>query len=114
MLLVPLAKAGRFVHFLDDLAPADTRIVCTERNLAFLRPIWDHAHFGAAKIVIKEVLEPHSLYTEDAPFVRIIVLRLDFHAVVAVRIRIRGRWFEQVEYLRDWKALGRLAGVIIA
>ena len=55
------------MHLFDDLPPADARVVCAERNFAFLRAVRDHAHFGAAEIVIEQVLEPHSLDTQHAP-----------------------------------------------
>src|SRR5215510_14976555 len=36
MLLIPLRNRRVLVHVLDDVSPTDTRVVSTERNLAFL------------------------------------------------------------------------------
>jgi hypothetical protein len=35
-------------------------LVSAKRNFAFLRAVWNDAHFGAAKIVVEKVLKPHS------------------------------------------------------
>src|SRR5258708_5451411 len=58
--LVPLGDGRVLVHVLDDFAPADTGVVCAEGNFALLRGVRDDAHFRAAEIVVKEILEPHA------------------------------------------------------
>ena len=59
MLFVPFAERGRHVHLLDDVPPADARVVSAEADLAFLRRIRDNALFRPAEIVVEQILEPH-------------------------------------------------------
>ena len=67
LLFVPLSDGRVLVHVLDDIAPADACIVCTEADLALLRSVRDDAHLGTAEIVIKQVLEPHSGNKQEVP-----------------------------------------------
>src|SRR5215831_9213196 len=67
VLFIPLSYGGVLVHVLNDIAPADSRVVCAEGNLAFLRPVGNDAHFRAAEIIIEQVLEPHSCYEQEVP-----------------------------------------------
>jgi formylmethanofuran dehydrogenase subunit A len=71
--LVPLRDGRVLVHVLDDLAPADTRVVRAEGNFALLRGVRDDAHFGAAEIVVEQILEPHARDQQEVP--RIAVTR---------------------------------------
>ena len=87
VLFVPLAQARGLVHFLDDLPPADAGVVCAKTNFAFLRSIRNNAHLGAAKIVVKEVLKPHSLNAQHPPIVVAVrILARTGHAVIAIGI----------------------------
>ena len=70
MLFIPFPHSGVLVHMLDDIAPADAGIVSTEADLAFLSPIRDDAHLGATKIVIEQILEPHSCDEKEVPAIR--------------------------------------------
>src|ERR1017187_2360174 len=69
ILLVPLGKRGRHVHFLDDVPPADAGIVSAEGNFAFLRGIGNNALLGTPEIVIEQVLEPHAGDKQEVPTV---------------------------------------------
>ncbi len=66
-LLVPLVECGRLVHFLDDVPPADARVVGAEGNFTFLSAVGNHALLGAAKIVGEQILEPHSGDEQEVP-----------------------------------------------
>src|SRR6185369_12278689 len=70
VLLIPLRDGRVLVHVLDDVAPADTRVVRAERNLTFLRAVRDDAHFSAAEVVVEEILEPHSSDKQEVPAMR--------------------------------------------
>src|SRR5262245_34240726 len=59
VLLIPLGQGSCHVHFLDDVAPSDPGVVGAERDLAFLSRVRDYALFGAAEIVVEQVLKPH-------------------------------------------------------
>src|SRR5438270_2847602 len=48
VLLVPLGEGGGHVHLLDDVAPADARVVRAEADLAFLCRVRDDALLSAA------------------------------------------------------------------
>src|SRR5579863_2099122 len=65
--LVPLGDGGVLVHVLDNLPPADARVIGAEGDFALLRRIGDDAHFGAAEVVIEQVLEPHAGDKEEVP-----------------------------------------------
>src|SRR6185503_2671877 len=67
ILFIPLGQARGLVHVLDDLTPANAGVVSAEGNLAFLSAVRNHAHLSATEVVIKEILEPHSLDAEHAP-----------------------------------------------
>src|SRR4051794_30654912 len=56
---IPIRDARRGFHLLDDLPPANARVVGAKADLAHLRAVRDDAHFGAAEIVVEEILEPH-------------------------------------------------------
>src|SRR6185503_435723 len=87
MIFVPLGEASGLVHVLDDLAPADTSVVCAEGDLTFLSTVGNYAHLSAAEVVIKEILEPHSLDAEHAP--RIVrISSLLRHPIVTIGIGI--------------------------
>ena len=99
------------MHVLDDLPPADAGVVGAERNLAFLGAVRNDAHLGAAKIIIKKILEPHAFDAEHAPVVGGRVLAGTRHAVVAIRVRIGRRRLEEINDLRNRKAFRRFRGV---
>src|SRR5262245_28800807 len=75
VLLVPLGNAGRLVHVLDNLPPADSRVVGAEGNFAQLGGVRDDAHFRASEVVVEEILEPHSGDEQEVP--RILAPLLD-------------------------------------
>src|SRR5580765_8079963 len=82
ILLVPLGDAGRLVHVLDDLSPTDSGVVGAEGNLAQLSCVGNDAHFGAAEVIVEQILEPHSGNEQEVP--RIAAALLDvFHCPVA-------------------------------
>src|SRR5688572_23306762 len=64
---IPLGQGGGHVHLFNDIAPTDAGIVSTEADFAFLRGVRDDALLGAAEIVIKEILEPHSGNEQEVP-----------------------------------------------
>src|SRR5215467_6289715 len=66
-LVIPLGQRSGHMHLLDDIAPADSRVVSAERNLAFLRRIRNDALLCAAEIVIEQILEPHSRDEQEVP-----------------------------------------------
>src|SRR5215813_6937585 len=67
MFFIPPGQCRRHMHLLDDLAPADARVVRAERDLAFLSAVRDDAHLGAPKVVIEQVLKPHSRDKQEVP-----------------------------------------------
>src|SRR5882757_9254502 len=77
VVLVPLGDGRVLVHVLDDVAPSHTGVVRAEADFALLRAVGDDAHFGAAEIVIEQILEPHAGDEEEVPR----VLRAAFHGV---------------------------------
>ena len=70
VLFVPLGERRGHVHLLDDVAPADAGVVRAEGNLAFLRGVGNDALFGAAEIVVEQILEPHAGDEQEVPAVR--------------------------------------------
>src|SRR5436190_8303519 len=69
VLLVPVDDRSRLMPLLDDVAPADARVVGAERNLALLCAVGDDAHLGAAEIVRPQILEPHPRDEQHEPLV---------------------------------------------
>ena len=53
VLFVPLGERRRHVHLLDDVAPADARVIGAERDFPFLRRVRDDAPLGAAEVVVE-------------------------------------------------------------
>src|SRR5438045_7176304 len=75
VVFIPLCDSRVLMHVFDDVAPADTGIVRTERDLTFLRSVRNDAHFCAAEIIVEQVLEPHAGDKEEVP--RILAAFLD-------------------------------------
>src|SRR5208283_4726463 len=75
--LVPFGDSRVLVHVFDDLAPADAGVVGAEADFALLRAVGDDAHFGAAEIVVEEILEPHAGDEEEVPW----ILRATLHGI---------------------------------
>src|SRR6266705_7045818 len=67
ILFVPLGQSRSHMHLLDDLTPANTGVVCTERDLTFLSRVRDDALLGAAEVIVEQVLKPHSCYEQKVP-----------------------------------------------
>ena len=67
ILLIPLGDRRCLVHVFDDLPPANPGIVGAEGDLTQLRRIRDDAHFGAAEVVVEQVLKPHSGDEQEIP-----------------------------------------------
>src|SRR6266436_626946 len=67
MFFVPLSNGGVLVHVLDYVAPANTRVVSTEANFAFLCSAGNNAHLSAAKVVVKQILKPHARDKQEVP-----------------------------------------------
>ena len=53
VLVIPFGQRGGHVHLLDDVAPADARVVRAERDFALLRGVGDDALLGTAEIVVE-------------------------------------------------------------
>ena len=83
MLLIPLRHGRVLVHVLDDVSPADSRVVGTEGNLTFLCAVRNDAHLGAAEIVVEEILEPHSGDEQEVPTIRTTLLDIVRGAIAA-------------------------------
>src|SRR6266705_1112091 len=69
ILFVPLGQSRSHMHLLDDLTPAHTGVVRTERDLTFLSRIRDDALLGAAEVIVEQILKPHSCYEQEVPSV---------------------------------------------
>src|SRR5208337_5194892 len=82
--LVPFGNRRVLVHVLEDLSPADSRVVGTEGNLPLLCGVGDDAHLGAAEVVIEQVLKPHAGDKEKIPRVGTALERV-FISTVGVR-----------------------------
>src|SRR3989442_8167705 len=67
MLFIPLSHGRVLVHVLDDVAPADTRIVRAEANFTFLRSVRNNAHLCAAEVVVEQILKPHARDKQEVP-----------------------------------------------
>src|SRR5437588_12394097 len=80
VLFVPFFEVGSLVHVLDDLTPTNAGVISAEGNLAFLSAVGNHAHLGAAEVVIEKVLEPHAFNTKHAPIVTRSILAGARHA----------------------------------
>src|SRR5690349_9417346 len=90
---MPFREGCGPVHAFDDLSPADAGVVGAEGNLAFLCPIRNDAHFGAAEIVGPEILEPHAFDTQNPP---VIGAASRLHPIVAIAVGALRRGAEQV------------------
>src|SRR5215470_3981416 len=71
---VPLGDRCVFVHVFDDLAPADAGVVRAEGDFALLRGVRNDAHFGAAEVIVEQILEPHAGDEEEVPRVSLTAL----------------------------------------
>src|SRR5438552_7465915 len=60
MLFVPLTHSRVLVHVLDDVAPANPRVVGAETDLALLSAVRNDAHLSAAEVIVEKILEPHT------------------------------------------------------
>src|SRR5258706_3881255 len=80
--LIPLGDGRILVHVLNDFAPAYAGVVRAEGNFALLRGVRNDAHFGAAEIVVKEILEPHAGDEEEVPRVGLAALHSVFESAV--------------------------------
>ncbi len=116
--LVPLRERGRHVHLLDDLPPADPRVVGAEGNLALLRAVGDDAHLRAAEVVVEQVLEPHARDEQEGPGIRTPALDVGQRATLAylavVAFRGAERLVELLEERLDAEARRRLERVVVA
>src|SRR3984893_11392163 len=86
--LVPLGDGRILVHVLNDFAPAYAGVVRAEGNFALLRGVRNDAHFGAAEIVVKEILEPHAGDEEEIPRIGLAALHGVFVGAVRRRLAI--------------------------
>ena len=83
MLFVPLGQRRGHVHLLDDVAPANARVVSAEADLAFLRGVGNDALLGAAEIVVEQILEPHAGDEQEVPAIGAALLDV-VHGAVAL------------------------------
>src|SRR5678815_1714439 len=70
MLLIPFRHRRILVHILNNIAPANSRVVGTEGDFTFLCTVRNDAHFSAPEVVVKQVLEPHACDKEEVPTIR--------------------------------------------
>jgi len=101
---MPFGQCSGPVHAFDDLTPADAGVVGAERDFAFLRSIWDDAHFRAPEVVGPEILKPHTLDAKNTP---VISLGTRLHPIVAIAIGALRSGSEQIHDLRDREAFRR-------
>ncbi len=87
LFLVPLGQGGRHVHLLNDVAPAHAGIVSAEGNFAFLRGVRNDALFGAAEIVVEQILEPHACDKQEVPAILAALLDVR-HGAVACHLAV--------------------------
>src|SRR4029079_13965406 len=83
MLFVPLGERGGHVHLLDDVAPADSRVVGAEGDLTFLGRIRNDAALGASEVVVEQILEPHPGNEQEVPAVRTATVDVGLGAIGA-------------------------------
>src|SRR5262249_33720381 len=83
MLLIPLSDRSGLVHVLDDFAPTDSGVVRAERDLTKLRRIRNDAHFRAAKIIVEQILEPHSCNEQEVPRIAASLLNVVHGSIAA-------------------------------
>ena len=117
VLLVPLGERGRHVHLLDDVPPADARVVGAEADLALLRRIRNDAALGAAEVVVEQILEPHARDEQEVPAVRAALLDVGHRAVArdlaVVLARRAERLVELLQQVRQLEVRRRLERVVV-
>jgi hypothetical protein len=59
VLLVPLGERRGHVHLLDNVPPADARVVSAEGDFTHLRRVRNDAHLGAAEVVVEHTFRPN-------------------------------------------------------
>ena len=108
VLSVPLRQRRGHVHLLDDVPPADARVVRAERNLAFLRSVGDHAHLRAPEVVVEQVLEPHAGDEQEVPRI------VPAGGALAVVLAAQGeRLVELLQQVEHREVLGGLHRVVV-
>lgn len=80
---MPFRQGCGPVHAFNDLSPTDAGVVRAKGDFAFLRPVGNHAHFGAAEIVGPEILKPHAFDAENPP---VIGAASCLHPIVAIAV----------------------------
>ncbi len=121
VVLIPLGHGRVLMHVLDDLPPTHAGVVRAEADLALLRRIRNDAHFGAAAIVVEQILEPHPGDEQEVPriglpalhgvFVRAVRRRL---AVFLLRaLRKRPGLIKFLEEVVQLQPLGALEGLVV-
>src|SRR5262249_19246255 len=74
MRLLSLGDGCVFLYVFFDLASAATGVVGAEADFALLGGVRNDAHFGAAEIVVEQVLEPHAGDKQKVPRVGLAAL----------------------------------------
>src|SRR5215204_522778 len=117
MLLIPLCHGRVLVHVLDDVSPADTRVVSTEGNLTFLSTVGNDTHLGASEIVVEEILEPHSGDEEEVPTIGTTLIDVLYTAVATdLTVILTSQAKRLVKLLKELvkrKLRGRLVRVVV-
>src|ERR1700687_1888714 len=118
--LIPLGDGRVLVHVLDDFAPAHAGVVRAEGDFTLLRGVGNDAHLGAAEVVVKEILEPHTGDEEEVPR---ILTALNGGVKLTIRRSAAGFLFgilgerpslvELLEKIVEGQTLGPLEGLVI-
>src|SRR5581483_10815147 len=102
VLFVPLRNGRILVHVLDDVSPADSGVVGTEADFAFLSSVRDDAHLRAAEVVVKEILEPHTGDEQEVPAIRTAFFNIFLATIAAdLAVILAGQTEGFVEFLEQ-------------
>src|ERR1051326_6751974 len=68
-LSIPFSDGGILMEIFNDLPPSNACVIGAEGDFSFLRSVRNDAHFGAAEIIVEEILEPHAGHEHEVPAV---------------------------------------------
>ena len=118
VLFVPLGERGGHVHLLDDVAPAHAGVVGAEADFTFLGGVGDDALFGAAEVVVEQILEPHAGDEEEVPAVRAALFDVGHGAVAGdLAVVLAGgaeALVELLEQIHQAEVGGRFERIVVA
>ncbi len=105
------------MHLLDDVPPADARVVRAERDLPFLSGVRDDAPLGAPEVVVEEVLEPHAGDEQEVPAIRPALMDVRAGAIggnlAVVPPRRAERLVELLHQVRQLEVCRGLEGIVV-